>query len=177
MATMAGDFAKGLLDRNETYLFGALEGLDESLLHRQAGPDANTIAWLMWHLTRVQDNHVSAMAGKEHAWISEDWVSRFALGLEPLDRGRGHTPQQVRDLHVPSVQLLMDYYRAVRSATDTFLDGLAEADMNRPVPAVSGDGTVPLHQRIEMAVVDGLQHSGQIAYLRGLFQGHGWLSA
>ncbi len=176
MSTVVADFMKQLLDRNEVYLLDAVDGLDTDTFHRQPGPESNSIAWLVWHLSRVQDNHVSAMAGTDHVWLTEGWVKRMDLGLEPMDRGRGHTPEQVAAFRVSDVSVLMDYYEAVRNATNTFLDELDDADLAREVPAVTGEGTVPLAQRLEMALVDVLQHTGQAAYLRGLFEGRGWLS-
>ncbi len=176
MSTSVSDFVRQLLDRNEPYLLGALEGIDPDMLHRQPGPESNSIAWLVWHLSRVQDNHVSAMAGRDHVWITGGWVERMGLGLDPMDRGRGHTPEQIAAFRVPSVSALMDYYEAVRDATGTFLDEMDDAALERQVPAVSGDGTVPLAQRLEMTLADGLQHTGQVAYLRGLFEGRGWLA-
>ena len=176
MSTHVGDFVKQLLHRNEPYLLDALDGLDIDTLHRQPGPESNSIAWLVWHLSRVQDNHVSAMAGKDHVWVTGGWLGRMELDLEPMDRGRGHTPEQVAAFRVPSLAVLMGYYEAVREATGVFLDGLADADLQREVPAVSGQGTVPLRERLQAALMDGLQHTGQVAYLRGLFEGRGWLS-
>ncbi|MEX2431013.1 MAG: DinB family protein [Dehalococcoidia bacterium] len=178
MTAQTAQFTKDVLDRNEAILMQAMEGLTPADLHAQPGQDSNPIGWLMWHLSRVQDNHVSAMAGKQHVWVTDGWNARFGRDGFPVeDRGRGHTPEQVREFKAPDGAALVAYYKAVRAETNKFLDGLSEADLNRPVPAVEGDSTVPLRIRLEMVVVDGLQHSGQIAYLRGLLQGKGWLAS
>lgn len=179
MPVQAVEIAKAVLDRNEDFLFPALEGLGEEALHERVAPDSNPIGWLMWHLTRVQDNHLSAMEGKAHAWISEGWNERFGRGSQPpADRGRGHTSEEVGAFRSPGVETLIAYYRAVRGHTDAFLDSLTEADLDRDVPNLAGDGgMVPMHVRLEMCLMDVLQHSGQIAYLRGLITGKGWLAA
>ena len=176
MGGHVAEYVRQVLERNDSFISGALDGLSLDDVHHQPGPDSNSIAWLVWHLARVQDNHVSAMADKQHVWLTEGWVDRFALGLEPLDRGRGHTSEQAAALRVPSIELLLDYYRAVRAATGTFLDGLADEDLARQVPAIMGDGTVPLSERLQHVIFDCLHHTGQVAYLRGLYQGRGWLS-
>jgi hypothetical protein len=172
----AVQLAKAVFDRNEGMLFRALDGLTHEELHEMVGPDSNPIGWLMWHLSRVQDNHFSAMEGKEHAWIAEGWREKFGRGEMPVsDRGRGHTSQEVTAFASPDVDTLTAYYRAVSAHTDAFLDSLSEADMDRQVPSLADDGTtVPLHERMEMCLMDTLQHSGQIAYLRGLIKGKGW---
>ena len=177
MPVQTVQFAKDVLDRNETILFEALNGLGAEELRRQPGPDSNPIGWLMWHLARVQDNHLSAMESTEHVWVRDRWYERFERGDDPSDRGRGHTSEQVVAFDPPDVDTLLGYYKAVRGRTDAFLDGLSEADLDRAVPNLAGDGTVPMHVRLEMTLVDNIQHSGQIAYLRGLLTGKGWFAA
>jgi uncharacterized damage-inducible protein DinB len=181
MTIQAAEMAKAMLDRNEKILFKALDGLNNEDLHTRLGPDSNPIGWLMWHLSRVQDNHFSAMEGKEHAWATEGWMDRFDWRGEgsdprwPEQRGHGHTSDQVAEFQSPDVETLMAYYQAVRTYTNAFLDTLTEADMDRPVPSMAADGsTVPLHDRIEQCLLDTMQHSGQVAFLRGLIVGKGW---
>ena len=177
MAIQTVQFAKAVLDRNEAILFEALDGLDAEELHRQPGPDSNPIGWLMWHLTRVQDNHLSAMEGTDHVWVRDRWYDRFGRSDDTSDRGRGHSSDQVREFRSPSVDVLLAYYKAVRARTDAFLEDVSAADLDRPVQNVAGDGTVPMRVRLEMTVVDNIQHSGQIAYLRGLLKGKGWFAS
>ncbi len=177
MAIQTVQFAKAVLDRNEGILFEALNGLDAEDLARQPGPDSNPIGWLMWHLTRVQDNHLSAMEETEHVWVRERWYERFGRSDDASDRGRGHTSDEVREFRPPGVDVLLGYYKAVRGRTDAFLDGLSADDLERQVPNIAGDGTVPMRVRLEMTVVDNIQHSGQIAYLRGLLKGKGWFGS
>ena len=38
---------------------GVAEGLDDETLHHRPGGTGNPIAWLLWHLARVQDDHVA----------------------------------------------------------------------------------------------------------------------
>ena len=177
MAIQTIQFAKAVLDRNEGILFEALDGLDAEELHRQPGPDSNPIGWLMWHLTRVQDNHLSAMEGTEHVWVRDRWYERFDRSGDASDRGRGHSSDQVREFRSPGVDVLLAYYRAVRGRTDAFLEAVSAEDLDRPVQNVAGDGIVPMRVRLEMTVVDNIQHSGQIAYLRGLLKGKGWFAS
>ncbi len=177
MAIQTVQFAQAVLDRNEAILFEALDGLGPEELHRQPGPDSNPIGWLMWHLTRVQDNHLSAMEGTEHVWVSGRWYERFGRSDDASDRGRGHTSDEVREFRSPDVDVLLGYYKAVRGRTDAFLGAVSAEDLDKPVQNLAGDGTVPMRVRLEMTVVDNIQHSGQIAYLRGLLKGKGWFAS
>ena len=52
----------------------AIEGLNPDELAARLDREANSIAWLVWHLTRVQDDHVSEVAGLEQAWTSGGWL-------------------------------------------------------------------------------------------------------
>ena len=176
MLVQAARLAKDVLARNEEILLLALDGLTDEDLAVQPGTDSNPIGWLMWHLSRVQDNHVSGMQGKEHAWVTQRWYERFGRDANPGDRGRGHTSEQVGEFRAPDVETLVGYYTAVRTCTDAFLEALTDDDLDRPVPSVTGDGTVPMRVRLEMTLVDAIQHSGQIAYLRGLIKGKGWFA-
>ena len=45
-------------------------------------PDANSVAWLVWHLTRVQDSHLADVLDEEQRWLAEGWAERFDLPLE-----------------------------------------------------------------------------------------------
>ena len=177
MAIQTVQFAQAVLDRNESILFEALDGLDVEALHRQPGPDSNPTGGLMWHTPRVQDNHLAAMEWTEHVWMGVRWYGRFGRSEDASDRGRGHTSDQVREFRSPGVDVQLAYYKAVRARTDAFLETVSAEDLDRQVPNVAGDGTVPMRVRLEMTVVDNIQHSGQIAYLRGLLEGKGWFAS
>ena len=45
----------------------AVEGLTPDQLAHQPGEGANSIGWLVWHLTRVQDDHVADAAGLDRS--------------------------------------------------------------------------------------------------------------
>jgi uncharacterized damage-inducible protein DinB len=147
-----------------------LDGLEERELAYRPDPAANTIAWLVWHLTRVQDDHVAAAAGVEQAWDTGGWRDRFALPLESGDTGYGHTAQQVGAVHA-SVELLRDYHEAVCEQTLAYVTSLREADLDRVVDT-RWDPPVTLGVRLVSVIDDDLEHIGQAAYLRGLAEHH-----
>lgn len=65
----------------------ALAGLSEKQLHRRLDPDANTVAWLVWHLARVLDVSIADAFGSPQVWTEQDWTARFALNLDDEDMG------------------------------------------------------------------------------------------
>ncbi|MCE7549669.1 mycothiol transferase [Streptomyces thermodiastaticus] len=144
-----------------------LDGLGPDELHARPAPGANSIAWLVWHLTRVQDDHVADAFGLDQVWLSQGWEKLFGLGLPRHDTGYGHGPAQVAKVRVASAGRLADYYDAVHDQTLTALRGLAARDLERIVDE-RWDPPVSLGVRLVSVLSDDLQHAGQAAYLRGL---------
>ncbi|CAM5394147.1 hypothetical protein SPURM210S_05789 [Streptomyces purpurascens] len=146
-----------------------VEGLGPDELAARPSPDANSVAWLVWHLTRVQDDHFADAFGLEQVWLSQDWEKRFGLGLSRHDTGYGHSPAKVAKVRVDSGEMLTGYYDAVHDQSLTALRGLAAKDLERVVDE-RWDPPVTLGVRLVSVLSDDLQHIGQAAYLRGLLQ-------
>ncbi|MEU3956932.1 DUF664 domain-containing protein [Streptomyces achromogenes] len=146
-----------------------LDGLGPEELHHRPAPDANTIAWLVWHLTRVQDDHIADAFDLDQVWLAQDWQKRFGLDLPRHDTGYGHTPAKVAKVRVESAELLTGYYDAVHEQTLGILRALAAKDLERVVDE-RWDPPVGLGVRLVSVLSDDLQHVGQAAYLRGLVQ-------
>jgi uncharacterized damage-inducible protein DinB len=145
----------------------AVEGLTPDELTRRVGPEANTIAWLAWHLTRVQDDHVAEVAGGEQVWTADDWVGRFGLPFPAEATGYGFSSEQVARVRVPSADLLLEYADAVHDRTAQFLRGLTDDDLDTVVDT-RWNPPVTLGVRLISVLSDDLQHAGQAAFLRGL---------
>jgi hypothetical protein len=147
-----------------------LDGVDgESLVRRPAGT-GNSIAWLIWHLGRVEDAQVASAAGLEQVWSSQGFVGRFDLPLQKRDTGYGHSSVQVDSVKAPPA-LLLEYYDAVHRQTADFLQTLGDEDLDRIVDT-RWDPPVTLGVRLVSTIADCLQHVGQAAYARGLKSGH-----
>ncbi|WP_459736094.1 mycothiol transferase [Streptomyces sp. E-15] len=147
----------------------ALDGLGPDELHHRPSPDANSIAWLVWHLTRVQDDHVADAFGLDQVWLAQGWQKRFGLDLPRHDTGYGHSPAKVAKVRVESADQLTGYYDAVHEQTLGALRTLAAKDLERVVDERWGP-PVTLGVRLVSVLSDDLQHVGQAAYLRGLVQ-------
>lgn len=142
------------------------------LAARPGGADdseGNTIAWLIWHLTRIQDDHVADAAGTEQVWTTAGWADRFGLPFGAGETGYGHSAGQVAAVRVESGELLTGYYDAVHERTVAYVEGLSEADLDRIVDE-RWDPPVTLGVRLVSVISDDLQHVGQAAYARGLVE-------
>jgi hypothetical protein len=147
----------------------AVDGLDAGELATQPAPGANSIAWLIWHLARVQDHHVSELLDTTQLWESGDWAERFGLDGDPSDTGYGHTVEEMDRVRPDGPDALLDYLTAVDQRTREMLSGLSPADLDRIVDR-RWDPPVTLGVRLVSIADDCLQHVGQAAYVRGLLQ-------
>lgn len=143
-----------------------LDGLDAAALAEAPAPRANTIGWLVWHLTRIQDDHVADLAGHEQVWTGQGYAGRFGLPFAADDTGFGHSAEQVATVRADP-RLLADYLRSVHEQTVEDLAGLGEADLDRVVDE-RWDPPVTAGVRLVSVVADDLQHLGQAAYVKGL---------
>lgn len=156
-------------DRIRGVVHAAAGGLSPEQLAFRADGDANSIGWLVWHLTRVQDDHVSDVAGAAQAWTDDGWADRFGLPFDPSDIGYGHGSGDVAAVRVESAELLTGYHDAVHARTVEYVSGLADDDLARVVDR-SWDPPVTLGVRLVSVVSDDLQHAGQAAFVRGLVE-------
>jgi uncharacterized damage-inducible protein DinB len=147
----------------------AVDGLSPDELARPPQPGANTVGWLVWHLTRVQDDHVAEVAGRSQVWEEGDWAPRFDLPAGAMDTGYGYSPEQVLAVRPESAQALVEYYDAVARVTTAFVQELKDDDLDRVVDQ-RWDPPVTLGVRLVSVADDDLEHVGQAAYLRGLLE-------
>ena len=145
----------------------AVEGLTPEQLAFRVDSDANSIAWLVWHLTRIEDDHVSAVANTEQAWTAKGWFERFGLPFSTGDHGYGHSSDDVAAVRVASGELLTGYFRDVQEQTIRYVTGLTDGDLDRVVDR-RWDPPVTLGVRLVSVIADGLEHSGQAAFVRGV---------
>lgn len=163
--------AAGLLEdafgRVRGVVHAAVRDLDETDLAFRPDPHANSIAWLVWHLTRVQDDHLAAAFGREQVWASEGWAERFGLPFEPSDTGYGHSSAQVAAVRA-GAELLAGYHDASHARTIELLRGLRAEDELQRIVDRRWDPPVTLAVRLVSVVSDNLQHAGQAAFVRGM---------
>jgi DinB family protein len=132
-------------------------------------PGTNPAAWIVWHLSRLQDHHVSEVAGTGPLWVAGGWATRFGLRADPQETGNGHDVEQVRSVRPESLTTLLGYLDAVHDRTSSFLASVTEDDLDRIVDR-SYDPGVSAGVRLISVANDNLQHAGQVAYVCGLLR-------
>jgi uncharacterized damage-inducible protein DinB len=146
---------------------GAVDGLDADQLSIRPGGTANSVAWLIWHLSRIEDSHFAEAFGHDEVWLAHGHADRWALDLDRNDTGYGHSPDQVDAVRVGSAQQLLDYFDAAHQVAQNLIAGLADEDLHRVVDE-HWDPPVTLLVRLVSVVDDAVQHAGQAAYARGM---------
>jgi uncharacterized damage-inducible protein DinB len=153
-------------DRVHEVARAAVDGLTDDELTARLDKDANTVAWLVWHLARVQDDHIAEVAELEQVWTAGGWHQRFGLRFDPRAIGYGQSSADVAQVR-PSSDLLLGYLDAVTDQTKRFVEQLTEDDLARVVDA-RWDPPVTLAVRLVSVISDDLQHAGQAAFVRGV---------
>ena len=142
------------------------DGLTDEIATYRPDPGANSIAWLVWHLSRIQDDHVAGVAQVEQVW--PEWRERFGLPFGKWATGYGHGPEDVAAVRVGG-DLLSGYHQAVHDLTLRYLEGITAAELDRIVDT-RWDPPVTASVRLVSVIGDTMQHAGQAAYVRGLAQ-------
>jgi len=145
----------------------AVDGLTAEQLAFRPGPEANSIGWLVWHTSRVIDDHVAGVAGTGQAWTEKGWAERFDLPFGVDAIGYGQSADEVAAVRVASAEVLTGYYDEAHERAVRFAAGVSDADLDRVVDT-RWDPPVTLGVRLVSVIADGLQHAGQAAYIRGL---------
>ena len=150
-----------------------LEGLMQDDLDLQPHPDCNSMGWLAWHLTRIQDGQIAELMDEEQVYIKDNWYFRFNRSADPSDVGFGHTSEQVASFRSPHVDTFLDYHRAVLARSKSYLYSLNDSDLDRKLNEPWFQPLPTVGVRLISIMSDSLQHVGQIAYVHGLLKGKG----
>ena len=152
------------LKQTQGYLNRSLEGLTQEDIAWKPGEHCNSIAFILWHATRVEDYFFTRVLQRKTALYEADgWMEK--LGTPP-DSGYGYTVEQLQSWPVPKLEDLRGYADAVRQSTLAYLEQLTPEKMlelvrpDRPPDTIGG-----MLGRISTEIA---LHMGQIDYLRGL---------
>jgi len=146
---------------------GAVRGLTPEQLAFRVDAGANSIAWLVWHLTRIQDDHIADAAQIEQVWTTRGWAERFGLPFDDRATGYAHSSDEVAAVTVDTGESLIGYHDAVYEQTLRNVEHLTDADLDRIVDE-SWDPPVSLGVRLVSVISDNLEHAGQAAFVRGV---------
>jgi len=165
-----------VLERILQELETALDGLTIDDLNQQLRPDCNSIGWLTWHLTRVQDKAAANLLGEDQLWIKDNYYAKFNRTPNPEDTGIGDTLEDVVAFRSPESKALLEYYRAVLQQSKHYITTkLSETELNREFDNPFYPTITNVRTLLMRLINDNMQHLGQVNYMRGMLKGWGWL--
>jgi hypothetical protein len=147
-----------------------LEELPQEQLYYQPTPDTNSIAWLVWHLSRWRDRISAAVAGEPEVWVGDGWADRFGMTADRT--GLGDTPEQVASFR-PGLADLSGYAEAAHQALVQRVSRLTPQQWEAEIEYQPGSRR-PAWRALVSVVEDSAEHTGQVNYLRGMLAGQGW---
>ena len=165
MATTA-DLLLDLLGRVRETAHGVLDDTPEDLLATPPAPGSNTVAWLVWHLSRVLDGHLADAFDRDDVWEAGGWRARLDLPLPEGAHGYGMTFDEVLKVRASAADL-RGYLDATLAAAEDVLRPLTDLDLDRVVDE-GWDPPVTLGVRLVSVLDDATQHAGQAAYASGI---------
>ncbi len=165
----SGEVLADAFNRIRELVHQSVRDLDADDLAFRPEAEANSIAWLVWHLTRIQDDHVAEIAGREQSWIAEGWAARFGMPADPTNTGYGHSTEQVAAVRPGDPRLLAGYHDAVWNRTVDYLATVEANELDRIIDR-SYDPPVSAGVRLVSVISDNLQHAGQARYVRGIIE-------
>jgi uncharacterized damage-inducible protein DinB len=162
----SADVLVDAFERVHEVVHHTVDGLGPDQLATRVDGKANSIAWLVWHLARVQDDHIADVAGIEQVWTTKGWYERFGLPFKASEIGYGMEHEQVDAVRATAEQLT-GYFDAVHQQTLDYVQRLPDSELTRIVDE-RWDPPVQLGARLVSVISDCLQHAGQAAFVRGL---------
>ena len=166
------DFVLKVLDDINAELQLSLAGVELEQLMWRPSPHSNSMAWLVWHIARLQDARASSLSGEEQLWVADGWHARFGLPPNPANHGRGHTDEEVDAVRPESVQAVSEYAKAAHESMRRQVELLGDVEATTAISGSSGDATIG--DLIFRVVHGGLAHVGQLMYVRGLAEKRHW---
>jgi hypothetical protein len=164
----SSDLLVDALGRIPDLVHGVIDGLTPEQLTFRTDSEANSIAWLVWHLSRIADDHVADVADLPQVWTSAGWAQRWRLPLDLADTGYGHTAEQVAAVS-GDAEMLRGYFDAVHEMTMQFVRTVTDSDLDRIVDE-HWDPPVTLGVRLVSVAGHNFEQVAQAAYVRGILE-------
>ncbi|MCL0102086.1 DinB family protein [Dehalococcoidia bacterium] len=165
------EFIRDSLALTRKDLLENVRDLDPEELQSRVVPHVNPIAFLLWHLARVEDGWIQRpVQRRDHLWLTNGWHRKFEMPEDQRDIGHNYSVEQIDAFKTPSLDLLLGYLEEARGATLAFLDLWDPDTDQREVRTIWGS-IIGVADVFKILLWEINQHAGQIAYIRGLLRG------
>ena len=111
-----------------------LTGLSEAHIQTVPRPGQNSIAWLLWHISRIEDMTINTLTLQQEQVWNPKWAERLAIASP--DCGASMDENDVSDFSKRiSVPALMEYRAAVGTQTRQTIHSLSALQAKEIAPA------------------------------------------
>jgi DinB family protein len=129
----------------------------------------NSIAFLVWHCVRTEDNILRfILQGRPPIWNEHNWHER--LGLPHRVQGTGMAHEEARQFHIADLDLFMQYVEEVWREFEEYLAAIKDggAELSAKMVTVKPLGDMPAIMVIgQVCISHCFIHFGEIAYILG----------
>ena len=145
----------------------ALQGLTAEQLHFRPLGRGNSLAFIIWHYVRTEDDAVnSSLRKRSSLWNAEGWDKK--LGMDPKSQGTGMTSEQAGAVRIADLGEFTKYMREVFQASEAYLESTPAEEMDGMIEH-SIIGKVTRGQAFGRLIIShGSAHLGEIWYVKGL---------
>ena len=165
------DVAKLALEDYDRQLKRAMQGITQEEARWMPAPESNHILWILWHMGRMEDMWGQKyLAGREELWTRDKWYER--LHHRPDTNGAGDSIEDVRNFPGVTVEEVEAYRAAAREALMPVIDSLTADNLPEKYPdhwRHAPDRAPTVAWVLARLPVENSQHTGHIAYIRGMY--------
>ena len=160
----AAFIAEGLAFAHNAFA-DARNGTDEQV-HFVPEHGSHSIAWCLWHTTRIEDLIINMQVLKEPLVWNEDWAQRTGLPADGF--GAGQEDAEAQKVQIKDMDAFAEYQEAVWAKTAAFLARASDEDLAVELPRRQG-GTETVAQAMQLHMLGHFNgHRGEINTLRGM---------
>ena len=156
-------YIRELIDDVRQQSDAVMDNMTDELLNWRPCETANPIGAIYIHMLGAEDDFIQAvLQHRPPYWEVQGWAQKTGVPLPPMP-GRGWQEAVIAPLKVAPVQA---YTQVVRAATDAYLAGLTEAELERPAQLFGNATTVS--GVLKMLIIHSASHVGEMAALKGV---------
>jgi hypothetical protein len=166
----AAEFIHADLRRLHGMLDAMLTDITEAQLHAVPGghPEANTIAWQLFHVVRTEDNVVRFVLQNRRSPVWTEGGYAEKLGLPPVAQGTGMPAAEAQALRIRDLALFREYMQKVWASTDELFAKAGPGFFDQTV-TIKPLGQMPAVRALgQVCLGHGMLHAGQMELARAL---------
>ena len=166
------EFVEMAIGQTRGYTLDTVKDLNGEQLTWRAGPEANPVGFLIWHVFRTEDRYVRLLTGQPETYQADGWSDKWPLpqtltgDRATMTTGNRWTSEEVGVFQVPPLGKLLTYGEAVRKQSMATVKGLDPDKLNDVPNAERPDWVTATYLR--SMITHEFGHQQQIDYILGL---------